>query len=92
MICSAASWSGPKCVAGERVDFHWWNLLPGGIGSLGTAIDPEQVAAMLLAMEDGFRLHRLIDPSGTPPDSFMQSLRLLQRALNGGVPEGLRGR
>ncbi len=57
-------------------------------GSLGTAIDPEQVAAMLLAMEDGFRLHRLIDPNGTPPDSFVQSLSLLQRALSG---EGLRG-
>jgi len=52
-------------------------------GSLGTAIDPEQVAAMLLAMEDGFRLHRLIDPHGTPPDSFVQSLSLLQRALSG---------
>jgi AcrR family transcriptional regulator len=52
-------------------------------GALGTGIDPEQVAAMLLAMEDGFRLHRLIDPNGTPPDSFVQSLRLLQRALSG---------
>jgi len=51
--------------------------------SLSTAIDPEQVAAMLLAMEDGFRLHRLIDPNGTPPDSFVQSLSLLQRALSG---------
>jgi hypothetical protein len=62
-------------------------------GNLGAAIDPEQVAAMLLAMEDGFRLHRLIDPSGTPPDSFMQSLSLLQRASNGRDPEeGLRGR
>jgi hypothetical protein len=52
--------------------------------SLGTAIDPEQVAAMLLAMEDGFRLHRLIDPNGTPPDSFVQSLSVLQRTLSGG--------
>ena len=51
-------------------------------GSLATGIDPEQVAAMLLAMEDGFRLHRLIDPDGTPPDSFVQSLSLLQRALS----------
>ena len=53
-------------------------------GRFGGAIDPEQVAAMLLAMEDGFRLHRLIDPSGTPPDSFVQSLSVLQRALSGG--------
>lgn len=53
--------------------------------SLGPAIDPEQVAAMLLAMEDGFRLHRLIDPDGTPPDSFLQSVSMLQRALSSGT-------
>jgi AcrR family transcriptional regulator len=52
-------------------------------GELGTAVDPEQVAAMLLAMEDGFRLHRLIDPAGTPPDSFVQAVSFLQRALAG---------
>jgi AcrR family transcriptional regulator len=51
---------------------------------LGPSIDPEQVAAMLLAMEDGFRLHRLIDPDGTPPDSFLRSVSMLQRALSGG--------
>jgi hypothetical protein len=39
---------------------------------------------MLLAMEDGFRLHRLIDPDGTLPDSFLQSVTMLQRALSGG--------
>jgi AcrR family transcriptional regulator len=61
-------------------------------GRLGTAVDPEQVAAMLLAMEDGFRLHRLIDPNGTPPESFVQSLSLLQRALSGGDPGDSAGR
>jgi AcrR family transcriptional regulator len=60
--------------------------------SLSTAIDPEQVAAMLLAMEDGFRLHRLIDPNGTPPDSFVQSVSLLQRALSGEGSGGPRER
>jgi hypothetical protein len=50
--------------------------------SLGPGIDPEQVAAMLLAVEDGFRLHRLIDPDGTPSDSFLQSVSMLQRALS----------
>ena len=55
-------------------------------GSLGPGIGPEQLAAMLLAMEDGFRLHRLIDPDGTPPDGFVRSLSLLQRALSGGGP------
>jgi AcrR family transcriptional regulator len=57
-------------------------------GRLGPAIDPEQVAAMLLALEDGFRLHRLIDPAGTPPDSFVLSLRLLQEAISGGAAKG----
>jgi AcrR family transcriptional regulator len=52
--------------------------------NLGADIDPDQLAAMLLAMEDGFRLHRLIDPDGTPADSFVQSLGVLQRALSGG--------
>jgi AcrR family transcriptional regulator len=52
--------------------------------NLGADIGPDQLAAMLLAMEDGFRLHRLIDPDGTPADSFVQSLGVLQRALSGG--------
>ena len=47
---------------------------------------------MLLAMEDGFRLHRLIDPDGTPPDSFVQSLSLLQRAISGAGSEEPRDR
>src|SRR5438477_4486851 len=33
--------------------------------------NPAWVAAILLAMEDGFRLHRLIDPETTPADSFL---------------------
>jgi hypothetical protein len=36
---------------------------------------------MLLAMEDGFRLHQLIDPDGTPADSFVRSVSALQAAL-----------
>ena len=43
--------------------------------------DPEQLAAMLLAMEDGFRLHQLIDPGSTPPDSFVRSVAALQEAF-----------
>jgi hypothetical protein len=34
---------------------------------------------MLLALEDGFRLHRLIDPASTPADSFVRALDELQR-------------
>ena len=45
------------------------------------ALDPDQLALMLLAMEDGFRLHQLIDPEGTPPDSFLQSLGALRAML-----------
>jgi AcrR family transcriptional regulator len=39
--------------------------------------------AILLAMEDGFRLHRLIDPETTPADSFLRAITDLQRALGG---------
>jgi len=52
-----------------------------GLGSL----DPDQIAAILLAMEDGFRLHELIDPTRTPSDSFLRSISALQQALR---PDG----
>jgi AcrR family transcriptional regulator len=45
------------------------------------SFDPDQLAAMLLAMEDGYRLHQLIDPKRTPPDSFLRSISALQHAL-----------
>lgn len=41
--------------------------------------DPEQGSAMLLALEDGFRLHRLIDPASTPADSFVRAIGELQK-------------
>jgi AcrR family transcriptional regulator len=37
--------------------------------------------AILLAMDDGFRLHRLIDPETTPADSFLRAISDLQRAF-----------
>jgi AcrR family transcriptional regulator len=43
--------------------------------------NPSWVAAILLALEDGFRLHRLIDPETTPPDSFLRALNDLQEAI-----------
>jgi len=43
--------------------------------------DPAWVGAFLLALEDGFRLHRLIDPETTPADSFVRALRDLQRTI-----------
>jgi AcrR family transcriptional regulator len=43
--------------------------------------DPAWTAAILLALEDGFRLHRLIDPETTPADSFLRAIGDLQRAI-----------
>src|ERR1700749_5108134 len=43
--------------------------------------DPARTGALLLALEDGFRLHRLIDPETTPADSFVRALSDLQRAI-----------
>src|SRR5437660_10092936 len=34
------------------------------------SLNPTWAGAILLALEDGFRLHRLIDPETTPADSF----------------------
>ncbi|MGN6311230.1 MAG: TetR/AcrR family transcriptional regulator [Xanthobacteraceae bacterium] len=45
------------------------------------AINPEWTGAIVLALEDGFRLHRLIDPATTPPDSFLRAITDLQRAM-----------
>ena len=33
----------------------------------------------VLALEDGFRLHRLIDPETTPADSFLRAITDLRR-------------
>jgi AcrR family transcriptional regulator len=39
--------------------------------------DPAWASTMLLALEDGFRLHRLVDPASIPADSFLRALTLL---------------
>ena len=44
-------------------------------------LNPAWTGAILLAMEDGFRLHRLIDPETTPADSFLRAIGDLQRAM-----------
>src|SRR5476649_2825702 len=38
------------------------------------ALNPVWTGAVVLAMEDGFRLHRLIDPDTTPADSFLRAI------------------
>ena len=43
--------------------------------------DPAWTSAMLLALEDGFRLHRLIDPDSTPADSFYRAVGELQKLM-----------
>jgi AcrR family transcriptional regulator len=45
------------------------------------ALNPAWTGAILLALEDGFRLHRLIDPETTPADSFLRAIGDLRRAL-----------
>ena len=45
------------------------------------ALDPTWTGAILLALEDGFRLHRLIDPETTPADSFLRAIGDLQRTM-----------
>src|SRR5258706_2756399 len=43
--------------------------------------EPAWTAAIVLALEDGFRLHRLIDPATTPADSFLRAIGDLERAI-----------
>src|SRR6478609_7791029 len=48
-------------------------------------LDPAWWGAIVLAMEDGFRLHRLIDPETTPADSFLRAIGDLERAIGVGT-------
>src|ERR1700732_3681880 len=45
------------------------------------ALNPAWTGSIVLALEDGFRLHRLIDPETTPADSFLRAITDLQRAI-----------
>jgi len=45
----------------------------------GETLNPPWVASVVLALEDGFRLHRLIDPETTPADSFLRAITDLRR-------------
>jgi AcrR family transcriptional regulator len=50
-------------------------------GGRTRSLNPTWAGAILLALEDGFRLHRLIDPETTPADSFLRAIGDLQRAM-----------
>jgi AcrR family transcriptional regulator len=45
----------------------------------GEVVDPAWAGSVLLALEDGFRLHRLIDPHTTPADAFLRAVSELQQ-------------
>jgi len=45
--------------------------------------DPAWISALLLALEDGFRLHRLVDPGSTPADSFFRAVTGLLKLSRG---------
>jgi hypothetical protein len=53
---------------------------PTNAGRSGSR-DAAWTAAIVLALEDGFRLHRLIDPDTTPADSFLRAITDLHRAI-----------
>src|SRR6478672_3832046 len=50
-------------------------------GGGNPALNPAWIGAVALAIEDGFRLHRLIDPETTPADSFLRAIDDLHRAI-----------
>src|ERR1700735_4192861 len=52
------------------------------------SLNPTWTGAIVLALEDGFRLHRLIDPETTPADSFLRAISDLQRSI--GISSALR--
>jgi hypothetical protein len=43
--------------------------------------DPEAVGTILVALEDGLRLHRLVDPDSTPSGAFLDALDTLRRMV-----------
>lgn len=54
----------------------------------GETLNPPWMASVVLALEDGFRLHRLIDPETTPADSFLRAITDLRRRTGLSTAEG----
>ncbi|HET6771715.1 MAG TPA: TetR family transcriptional regulator [Acidimicrobiales bacterium] len=44
-------------------------------------VGPAELGTILVAVEDGLRLHRLIDPDSTAPDAFLDALEALERIV-----------
>jgi len=51
-------------------------------------LNPPWMASIVLALEDGFRLHRLIDPETTPADSFLRAITDLRRRTGLAASQG----
>ncbi|WGD54525.1 hypothetical protein QA641_11780 [Bradyrhizobium sp. CB1650] len=45
-------------------------------GGRNDTLNPSWTASVVLALEDGVRLHRLIDPETTPADNFCARSRI----------------
>ena len=43
--------------------------------------DPDAVGTILVALEDGLRLHRLVDPESAPSGAFLDALDILRRMV-----------
>jgi AcrR family transcriptional regulator len=56
-------------------------------------VEPVMVGTILVALEDGLRLHRLIDPDSTSEGTFFAALDALQRLVVAGArrPDGAAG-
>jgi hypothetical protein len=50
----------------------------------GLDLDPARLGLALVAIEDGLRLHRLIDPDSTPADAFVEVLDWLRVVVASG--------
>ena len=55
------------------------DIAAGTLGLDRADPDIDQLGVILVALEDGLRLHRLIDPATTAEDAFYDALEALQR-------------
>jgi hypothetical protein len=53
-------------------------------------LDVEQIGSLLVAVEDGLRLHRMIDPESTAGDAFLDAVRMLSQLVVGAPADGRR--
>ena len=56
-------------------------LVAASVDTDALGLDPAQIGLVLVALEDGLRLHRLVDPRSTAEDAFLDALAMLQRLL-----------